>query len=361
MHSIIKHLLTSICVASMSLAAQNPAATEKPSTPPAASMADPVLKQHIEQNLRARFKIPSRVSLEIGERTPSEFAGYDQITVTLVAQGRKSSNTFLLSKDGKTLAQISKMDVSKDPFAIENRPTRGTADAKVKIVVYDDFECPFCAKGYLTLFHEVFPDYKDKILVTFKDFPLSEIHPWAIHAAVDANCLGTQSTDAYWAFSDYVHENQKQINGDDKNSLPNTLASLDRSVEDYGKQYNLDVPRLEACVKAQDETAVRDSMKYAEQSLGVDSTPTLFVNGTKLDGAPPAPELRRILNNALEQAGVPVPPAAKAEGVGEGGKPADAKAGKAVQSPLGAATDSEQDARKKADPAPAPAAEPKKQ
>ena len=325
-------------------------------------MTDPALKQHIEQNLRARFKIPSRVGLEIGERTPSEFAGYDQITVTLVAQGHRSANTFLLSKDGKTLAQISKIDISKDPFAVENRPTRGAADAKVKIVVYDDFECPFCAKGYLTLFHDVFPEYKDKILITFRDFPLYEIHPWAIHAAVDANCLGTQSNDAYWAFSDYVHENQKQINGDDKNSLPNSLASLDRSVQDYGKQYNLDLPRLEACVKAQDETAVRDSLKYGEQSLGVEATPTLFVNGMKVDGAPPAPELRKILNNALEQSGVPVPPAAKVQAQGESGEKAgDIKAGNAAQSPPGAASGSGQDPPKKGDPAPSAATDPKKQ
>ena len=322
-------------------------------------MADPVLKQHIEENLRARFKISSRVSLEISERTPSEFAGYDQITVTLVAQGRRSPNTFLLSKDGKTLAQINKIDVSKDPFGIENRPTRGASDAKVKVVVYDDFECPFCAKGYLTLFREVFPDYKDKVLITFKDFPLYEIHPWAIHAAVDANCLGTQSHDAYWAFSDYVHENQKQINGEGKGSLPDTLASLDRSVEDYGKQYNLDLPRLQACVKAQDETAVRDSLKFGEQSLGVDSTPTLFVNGTKLDGAPPAAEMRKILNNALEQAGVSVPPAAKAQAAGESGE--NAAANKFTQSPPSAATDREQDARNKDAHTPAAAVDPKKQ
>ena len=321
-------------------------------------MADQALRQHIEENLRARFKISSRVSMEISERTPSEFTGYDQITVTLVAQGHRSPNVFLLSKDGKTLAQISKIDVSKDPFAIENRPTRGASDAKVKVVVYDDFECPFCAKGYLTLFREVFPDYKDKVLITFRDFPLYEIHPWAIHAAVDANCLGTQSNDAYWAFSDYVHENQKQINGGDKTSLPDALASLDRSVTDYGARYNLDQTRLAACVKAQDESAVRDSLKYGEQALGVEATPTLFVNGSKLDGAPPAAELRRILNNALEQAGVPVPAAAKAKADADAAAKSDTQA---AQGPARATTDSKQDTQKKNDAPPAAQSDPKKQ
>ncbi len=362
MYSTLKHLAIAICFAAMSLGAQTPAA-DKPATPPApappALMADSVLKQHIETNLRARFKIPSRITMEIGERMPSEFAGYDQVTITLVSQGHRSPNTFLLSKDGKTLAQLNRIDVSKDPFAVENRPTRGASDAKVKVVVYDDFECPFCAKGYLTLFHEVFPEYKDKVLVTFRDFPLYEIHPWAIHAAVDANCLGAQSNDAYWAFSDYVHENQSQISRGDKPSLPETMAALDRSAQDYGQQYKLDLPRLEACVKTQDETAVRDSLKYGEQSLGVEATPTLFVNGAKLDGAPPAAELRRILNNALEQAGVPAPPAAKAQSGGEsGGNTPDAKV---VQSNRDAPTDGKQDARKKDDPKPASGADPKKQ
>ncbi len=363
MYSILKYLAIAICCAAVSLEAQNPAAGTSAPVPPAAtasasSINDPVLRQRIEQNLRARFRIPSQVTMEIGERAPSEFTGYDQVTVTLINQGHKSPNTFLLSKDCKTLAQINKIDLSRDPFALDNRPARGTRDAKVNVIVYDDFECPYCAKGYQILFDDIFPEYKDKIMVTYKDFPLYEIHPWAIHAAVNANCLGAQSTDAYWAFSDYVHANQAQITGE-KRSLQDAFAALDSSAQDYGKKNNLDAARLNACIKAQDETAVRDSLKYGENSLGVEATPTLFVNGTKLDGAVPADDLRRILNAALQQAGVPLPAAELKTEPGKEVK-GNGTETKAEPNNTGTAASGNQDPGKKDDPKPAPAADPKK-
>jgi len=365
LYSILKYLTLAICCAAVSLEAQTPAAGNPAPASSAASSStspinDPVLRQRIEQNLRARFRIPSQVTLEIGERVPSEFTGYDQVTVTLVNQGHKSPNTFLLSKDGKTLAQINKIDLSRDPFALDNRPARGTRDAKVNVIVYDDFECPYCAKGYQILFDDIFPEYKDKILVTYKDFPLYEIHPWAIHAAVNANCLGAQSTDAYWAFSDYVHANQAQITGE-KRSIPDAFAALDSSARDYGKKNNLDAGRLDACIKAQDETAVRDSLKYGEEGLGVEATPTLFVNGTKLDGAVPAEDMRRILNAALQQAGVPLPAAELKTEPGKEAKGNGPEAKPGPNSAAGTAAGGKPDTDKKDDPKPAPAADPKKQ
>ncbi|HZR29156.1 MAG TPA: thioredoxin domain-containing protein [Terriglobales bacterium] len=368
MYSILKYLTVAICCAAMSLEAQSPAAANPvPASPTAASSAsssttsinDPVLKQRIEQNLRARFRIPSQVTMEIGERTPSEFTGYDQVTVILVNQGHKSPNTFLLSKDGKTLAQINRIDLTKDPFALDNRPVRGAQDAKVKVIVYDDFECPYCARGYQMLFNDILPEYKDKILITYKDFPLYEIHPWAIHAAVDANCLGAQSNDAYWAFSDYVHANQGQINGE-KRSTQDQFAALDASALDYGKKNNLDTGRLDACIKAQDETTVRDSLKYGEESLGVEATPTLFVNGTKLDGAVPADDMRKILNAALEKAGVPLPAAELKTEPGKDAKGNSPEAQTAPNSTAGTTNGQKQDAGKADDPKPATGADPKK-
>ncbi len=346
--------MIAMCFAALSLEAQSPApSTPAPasSAPPVSLLNDPALQQRIEENLRARFRIPATVTLEITARKPSDFSGYDQITVTLVGNGHRSPNDFLLSKDGMTLAQLHKIDLRKDPFAVDNRPLRGTADAKVKVIVYDDFECPYCAKGYQTLFSDVLPEYKDKILIVYKDFPLFEIHPWAIHAAVDANCLGAQSSDAYWAFSDYVHANQGLISGD-KKPLPDQFAALDHSTQDYGQKHNLDLPRLEACVKAQDETAVRDSLKYGEETLGVEATPTLFVNGTKLDGAVPADDLRGILNAALEKAGVPLP-AAEIKAKSEIGSKAVPAAGVGI-------TSGKQDTGKKDDPKSPSGADPKK-
>ena len=81
-------------------------------------------------------------------------------------------------------------------------------------VNYDDFECPFCSRMHQTLFPELFKEYGDRVTFIYKDFPLAEIHPWATHAAVDANCLAAQNKDAYWDFADYIHANQGEVNSE---------------------------------------------------------------------------------------------------------------------------------------------------
>lgn len=282
----------------------------------------PELNARIEKNIRAHFKIPKRVAIEVSPRRPdSSYGEYDQITVTLVNGSHRSPYEFLLSKDGNTLIQLSKLDISKDPFDTAGRPTRGAAlsDAKVTVVVYDDFQCPYCSQGHKTLMSEILPEYKANVRVVYKDFPLAQIHPWAIRAAVDANCLFEQNNDAYWDYADYVHANQLEIRGKDK-SLQDQFASLDRAALSYGSKHALDTAKLEACVKKQDDSAVRASMKYADESLGLESTPTLFINGERVEGAIPADELRKVLDTALRDAGA-APPEHKASASGSSTAP----------------------------------------
>jgi protein-disulfide isomerase len=121
---------------------------------------------------------------------------------------------------------------------------------------------------------------------------------------VDANCLAAQNGDAYWDFADYIHSNQREVNNE-KTPAARTDA-LDRLTLLQGQKHNLDTTKLQACIKAQDETAVKASMKEGE-AIGVDATPTLFINGQKLDGAVPIGEVRAALDQALKDANLPVP------------------------------------------------------
>ncbi|MGO9640686.1 MAG: DsbA family protein, partial [Candidatus Acidiferrales bacterium] len=266
----------------------------------------------IERQVRAQYSLPPDVKVTIGTLRPSEFADYDALTVTLAGSDRTRDFDFLLSRDHKTLLRMSKFDLTIDPYAaimkkidVSGRPVRGNKDAKVTVVNYDDFECPFCSRMHATLFPLMFKEYGDRVRFIYKDFPLEEMHPWAVHAAVDANCLGAQNGDAYWEYADYLHGNPQAI-GRDKGQEAST-AELDRLATAQGQKHNLDMVKLEACVKAQDERAVRASMREGD-NLGVESTPVVFVNGQKLDGAVPADEVRAALDQALKDAGV-APPA----------------------------------------------------
>jgi protein-disulfide isomerase len=265
----------------------------------------------IERQVRSFYNIPSNVKVNLGPIKPSEFPNYDLMTIAFEGDSKKQEYEFLLSKDKKTLLKMTKLDLTKDPYAelmkkidVGGRPVRGNKDAKVMAVNYDDFQCPFCSRMHQTLFPELLKQYGDRVQFIYKDFPLAEIHPWATRAAVDANCLASQSGDAYWDFADYVHANQAQINKE--KTRDSQLGEVDRLAFGQGEKHGLDSTKLQACVKAQAEDKVKASIKEGE-ALGVDATPTLFVNGEKVDGALGINEIRAVLDRALQQAGVPAP------------------------------------------------------
>jgi protein-disulfide isomerase len=280
-----------------------------------AQSAPPEVSRRIEQQVRIFYSIPPNVKVVLGPTKPSEFTGYDAMTITFDGGDKKKTYDFLLAKDGKTLLRMTRLDLSKDPFAeimkkidVNGRPTRGNSKAKVVAVNYDDFECPFCSRMHQTLFPNLLKEYGDRVLFIYKDFPLAEIHPWATHAAVNANCLAAQSPDAYWDFADYMHANQKEVNAEKGHDAQ--FAALDRIAMAQGQKHNLDAAKLQACIKAQQDDRVKASVHEGED-LGVEATPTMFINGEKVDGALPIDELRAVLDRALVQAGetAPVHPA----------------------------------------------------
>jgi protein-disulfide isomerase len=278
----------------------------------AAQSVSPDLARKIERQVRSYYDVPAEVQITVGDVTPSsDWPNYDSVSVTVQGREKKSDFKFLISKDRNTMLRMVKFDLSKDPFAevmskidIAGRPARGAKVAKVVVVNFDDFECPFCSRMHQTLFSELLKEYGDRVTFVYKDYPLVEIHPWATHAAVDANCLAAQNGDAYWDFADYIHGNQREIS--DQKTPDARNSELDRLTLLQGQKHNLDAVKLQSCVKAQDDSAVKASMKQGDE-VGVSATPTMFINGEKIDGAVPASEIRAALDRALKEAGQPVP------------------------------------------------------
>jgi protein-disulfide isomerase len=277
-----------------------------------AQSASPELTRKIERQVRSYYKMSPEIVVTVGTLSPSpDFPNYDSVVVTVDGGDKKQDLTFLVSKDRSSLMRLTKFDLTKDPFAetmskidVSGRPTRGAKASKVVLVNFDDLECPFCSRMHQTLFPEILKEYGDRVTFIYKDYPLAEIHPWAMHAAVDGNCLGAQSSDAYWDFADYIHANQHEV-GNEKTPAAR-LEALDRLTLLQGQKHNLDVGKLQSCIKAQDESAVKASMKEAD-GLGVEATPTLFISGEKVDGAVPISQVRAALDRALKDANLPVP------------------------------------------------------
>jgi protein-disulfide isomerase len=269
------------------------------------------MNRRIEVMIRSQFNVPQDVTVTTGARKPSQIPGFDTLPVTLSQGAKQSSIEFLISTDGKTLARLEKFDLVNDPvFSVDvaGRPIRGNPAAKVTVINFDDLECPYCARLHQTLFPGTLEHYKDKVRFIYKDNPLPpDMHPWAMHAAVDANCLAAQSGDVYWSFVDYLHSHGQEINGENRD-LPKSFAALDRITRQEGTLGKLDAAKLDACLAKQDETEVRASLKEAH-SMGIESAPFVLVNGERFDGALPQDQVWMVIDRALRAAGVEVPAA----------------------------------------------------
>ena len=276
------------------------------------------LNRRIEVMVRSQFNIPPDIAVTIGARKPGQFPGYEELPVTLSHGGKSQMLDFLISADGKTLARLEKFDLFNDPlFSINvaGRPIRGNPEAKVTVISFDDLQCPYCSRMHQTLFPATLERYKGLVRFIYMDYPLMEIHPWAMHAAINANCLAVQNSQDYWTYVDYIHTHGQEVSGEDR-SLGKSNDALNRIARQQGTIDKLDTSTLEACISRQDETPIRNSMKIGE-SLRVEGAPALFIEGERIGGALPQEQLWTVIDRALRAAGVE-PPAAP-------GKPAPTK------------------------------------
>jgi protein-disulfide isomerase len=277
------------------------------------SPLNPKVDRRIEILVRSQLNVPQDWRVDVGPRSKSDIAGYDAVPITFTSStdaNKKQTLNFLISRDGNTLARLSKWDISKDPsemISTDSRPVRGNPQAKVTIINFDDLECPYCARMHAQLFPDTINRYKDQIKVVYKDYPLIEIHPWALRAAIDANCVAIQNPTAYWNYVDYLHTHGDDITGPDRDPVK-SAAALDKIARDEGQRSKLDTEKLNACLTKQDDSVVRASLKEGD-ALGVDGTPTLFINGERLSGALPESQVWLSIDRALKAEGVTPPPA----------------------------------------------------
>lgn len=177
-------------------------------------------------------------------------------------------------------------------IAASDEPFRGARDAKVTIVFFDDYQCPYCEHMYKVLFNEVMPDYGSRVKVYLKDVPNSMIHPWAKRAAINARCLAAQDTEAYWDFTDQVHLDQRQIASE---------ARLDEIAIGSAQERDVDLTKLKTCLHEQPNAAVVEGYRVA-YGLGITAVPVMFVNEEKVVGAVDAKVVRDAIGRALLKA-----------------------------------------------------------
>jgi protein-disulfide isomerase len=166
---------------------------------------------------------------------------------------------------------------------IGDAPTTGNPNAKVHIIAYSDFECPFCQRAESTL-SALRQQYGDKISYSFKNFPLTQIHPDAMNAALAAECANEQ--DKFWEYHDYLFSH-------------NTALSV-ADLKSYAATLGLKADQFNSCLDSQKYSYKINADLTEGRNLGVTSTPTFFINGIPIIGAQPASEFTKVIDNELK-------------------------------------------------------------
>jgi protein-disulfide isomerase len=274
---------------------------DAPPPPPNALPPNPAIDARVTTYMQKRFMIDDPSHIQLGPAVPTDMPGiYTRNIHISNDRGQSVSATMYTnqSEDQMLLSQVplTIFDMTKDPWGkvdlkgihLEDRSVMGPASAPVTIVEFADFECPFCARAFGTLETMVHSTYKDKIRVIYKNYPLNS-HPWAIRAAIGAECARLQNPDTFWEFARDYYTNQGSI----------TVKNIDDHIHDTAKRLNLDIPTLDACMAGKAAPARIAEDQKDGGVVGVTSTPTLFVNGIRIVGLPEEKAFEWVLSQQL--------------------------------------------------------------
>ncbi len=270
-------LMLAIFFTVLSSAAQTQPAPAEPhaSAPPDSAQ---ILKT-TEAFVRKLFAWGPDFKVKLGPLMQSLSPNFYLVPLEVTINGQTDSGKIFVSKDGKTLVRGEMFDTAADPFVdlrsklhTEGHPSKGPADARVTLVEFADYQCPHCRE-----LHDQMQTIETKypqIRLVYEDFPITQIHPWAQTAAIGARCAYMQSPDAFWKMNDSIFADQDAI------STENVWDKL----VGFAAQAGLDTDAFKTCMTSPEPLKAVEADHQQGVDLGVDSTPTVFVNGRPLPG-----------------------------------------------------------------------------
>ncbi len=171
---------------------------------------------------------------------------------------------------------------------IDNAPSIGEINAKVVIVEFSDYECPFCGRFYTETLPQIKKSYIDtgKVRLVYKDLPLS-FHPNAQKAAEAARCVGAQKNELYFKMHDKLFENQQSLS--------------EENYKKWAREIGANGAKFDSCLSSGEfADEVKADLEYGER-LGVSGTPAFFINGISVSGAQPYNVFEQIIEAELNK------------------------------------------------------------
>lgn len=208
--------------------------------------------------------------------------GYDSTGNTAQAQNNQGANT----------VPSQKVEISAD-----DDPYLGNANAKVEVIEFSDYQCPFCRKYWTESYPQLKKDFIDtgKIKYVFRDFPLN-FHPSAPLASIAGNCVYEQKgNEGYFKFHDIAFTEQNKLGQGTVQFTENDVFSWVKQIE------GMDMDKFNTCYKDPKQKAEVDADFNAGAAAGVSGTPSFFINGKLIVGAQPYSVIKAEIEKALNE------------------------------------------------------------
>jgi len=280
MNRIVASLFLASCLGLSSWAQSAPAPAAHGEKAPSPALPSPGT---ISGFLHYTFGYDPDITWKISSVKPA--MGMAEVTVILAKGGQQQISKFLVTPDGEHVVAGDVIPFGAKPFESARRllaerahgPSRGPASAPVTVVEFSDFQCPHC-KNAQPKIEKILADHPEVHFV-FQNFPL-ESHDWARKAAHYAECVGHVNHDAFFKFVHETFEQQANI----------TASTADEKLTAIADGSGVKGAEIAACAALpQTDTAVENSYKLG-QAADVSSTPTVFINGRKIQNLVEVPD-----------------------------------------------------------------------
>jgi protein-disulfide isomerase len=257
----------------------------------------PVDKAKIESYLRYAEGFSPQVKFQIDDPLATTIRGYYRLVVHLSMGDSKQDKVYFLSSDGKQILTGSIWELSENPFrdTAAQLPTKGPSfgppTARITVIVFDDFQCPYCREFARTIRETLPQKYPKDVRVIFEDFPLESIHPWAMAAAEAGRCLENQSSELFWSYHDWIFEHQGEV----------TPGNFREKILGFAKEHKVDEKKLTACLDTHATKGELEESVKKGLALGIQQTPTFYLNGRMVSGSLPWTSLDTVIQLELNR------------------------------------------------------------
>ena len=277
-----------------------------PARPPSGALEEPAAEAldaawwvRAEPFLRRILNIPRGVELELKEIKSAAVPDFRIVAIEAHSGTPDPGHQvkpffFYASADGMKILLDQLYDLTQDPFAghreriqLERVPSLGSADARVTIVEYSDYTCPWCQRFFLTTEKPLLERYAGQVRYVYKHFPLVGLRAWSENAALAAACAFRQSNDAFWALHEQLFIHVSRL-GEGEDFLYSLVKRLPLAAKEFAQCY-------------EGREALADVSRDIEEgeSLGVQGTPTFFINGRPVHGLPSTERFLEIVEEEL--------------------------------------------------------------